>query len=271
LEASSSDHLHHQLHQSSFQQSTQQQQPPQQQQQQQQPYHPISEYDRDPQIQYGSSLFSNTFNNADNNHNRNNNNNGNDDNNNNSNNNVSAWAPEDYPDPWTNPTLCSGAAAAASSSLSSDEGGKRRALFCDPDQVLDRGTLLSVASKLREFANSFALSTMDITEGVEFGDVGVSGSVSGGGGDTQQPSLENDALNHSRILAASDAVGGIFSTATTTTESEMMQSSTKELDGTDGTGEEEQKIEIAIALVKKVSFWIVCRWARDDSFDLFFA
>ncbi len=167
--------------------------------------------------------------------------------------------------------MCSGAAAAASSSLSSDEGGKRRALFCDPDQVLDRGTLLSVASKLREFANSFALSTMDITEGVEFGDVGVSGSVSGGGGDTQQPSLENDALNHSRILAASDAVGGIFSTATTTTESEMMQSSTKELDGTDGTGEEEQKIEIAIALVKKVSFWIVCRWARDDSFDLFFA
>jgi hypothetical protein len=187
----------------------------------------------------------------------------------------SAWAPEDYPDPWTNPTLCSGAAAAAaaaaaasSSSLSSGEGGKRRALFCDPDQVLDRETLLSVTSKLREFANSFALSTMDITEGVEFGDVGVSGSVSGG--DTQQPSLENDALNHSRILAASEAVGGIFSTVTTT-EREMMQPTTKELDGADGTGEEEQKIEIAVALVKKVSFWIVCRWSREDSFDLFFA
>ncbi len=49
-----------------------------------------------------------------------------------------------------------------------------------------------------------------------------------------------------------------------------MQSTTKELDGADGTGEEEQKIEIAIALVKKVSFWIVCRWSREDSFDLFF-
>ena len=50
-----------------------------------------------------------------------------------------------------------------------------------------------------------------------------------------------------------------------------MQSTMKELDGADGTGEEEQKIEIAIALVKKVSFWIVCRWSREDSFDLFFA
>jgi len=49
-----------------------------------------------------------------------------------------------------------------------------------------------------------------------------------------------------------------------------MQSTMKELDGADGTGEEEQKIEIAIALVKKVSFWIVCRWSREDSFDLFF-
>jgi hypothetical protein len=64
-------------------------------------------------------------------------------------------------------------------------------------------------------------------------------------------------------------VGGIFSTVTTT-EREMMQSTMKELDGADGTGEEEQKIEIAIALVKKVSFWIVCRWSREDSFDLFF-
>lgn len=83
--------------------------------------------------------------------------------------------------------MCSGAAAAAaaaasSSSLSSGEGGKRRALFCDPDQVLDRETLLSVALKLREFADSFPLSTMDITEGMEFGDVGVCSSVSGGGG-----------------------------------------------------------------------------------------
>jgi len=100
------------------------------------------------------SLFSNTFNNADNNHNRNNNNNSNDNDNDNNNNNVSAWAPED-----SNLTLCSGAAAAAaaasSSSLSSGEGGKRRALFCDPDQVLDRETLLSVALKLCEFVNSF--------------------------------------------------------------------------------------------------------------------
>ena len=47
---------------------------------------------------------------------------------------------------------------------------------------MDRGTLLSVAFKLRVFSNSFALSTMDITEGMEFGDVGVCSSVSGGGG-----------------------------------------------------------------------------------------
>jgi len=53
-------------------------------------------------------------------------------------------------------------------------------------------------------------------------------------------------------LAGLEAVGGIFSTVTTT-EREMMQSTMKELDGADGTGEEEQKIEIAIALVKKVS------------------
>jgi hypothetical protein len=55
--------------------------------------------------------------------------------------------------------------------------------------------------------------------------------------------------NQSRVLAAPDAVGGMFST----TEESKLQSATKIPGGNSGDGGGEvQKIEIAIALVKKV-------------------
>ena len=306
LEASSSDHQHHQS------------------QQQQHPlFQPTSEYDRDPAIQYGSSLYNsnsnnnnhvNSSNSSSNNNSKSNNNRnirggGNNNNDNNSENNSNnAWAPEDYPDPWTNPNLCGGAASTTSTSDSTsysssyslggvgggddDNNNKnllllQRTLFCDPDQVLDANTYRSVALKLREFASAFALSAssssmMDITEGIEFGGGGSGGAggaatadvdEGGGGGSiagdvgavvkedvpprddatiTQHddekhlPSpTESDALDHSsRVLAAPDAVGGTFSTMT------------NESSGGDG-GEEKQKIEIAIALVKKVGLLFV--------------
>lgn len=287
-EASSSGYHHQQ------QQTQQQDVNRREQQQQQQRYHITSEYDRDPQIQYGSSLFTNTNDNNNNesnsssinNRNRNtsNNSDSNNDNSNNNNdtNNVSAWAPEDYPDPWTNPTLCGGASTTSSSGgVVGGDGvadGIQTALFCDPDQVLDRDMLLSVTSKLREFAQSFASSSstspmMDITEGVEFG--GGRGAVREEGGATGRdadpkrayeeekhrqplpPPQENDVMNNlSRLLAAPDAVGGMFST----TEESELQSLTKisGVNSGDGSGEV-QKIEIAIALVKKIDLPAILR------------
>lgn len=102
---------------------------------------------------------------------------------------ATPWAPEDYPDPWSDPILCGGAATASllneeqvdsSHQQLTDLGlGKtpspqqntsqmRRPLFCDPDQVLDKETLRALAIKLREFAEAFALSG-GVTEGVDFG------------------------------------------------------------------------------------------------------
>ncbi len=291
VEALSSDYHHQQQQQQTQEQDVNRRE----QQQQQQRYHITSEYDRDPQIQYGSSLFTNTHDNknnesnssSSNNRNRNTSNNSdsnNDDSrNNNDTNTVSAWAPEDYPDPWTNPTLCGGASATSSSGGVGVfgvgvEDGIQRALFCDPDQVLDRDMLLSVTSKLREFAQSFASSSstssmMDITEGGQFG--GGLGAVREEGGaaakyyiltgrddptraheeeedrQTLPPPQENEVMNDlSRSLAAPDAVGGTFST----TEESELQSLTKIPGVNSGNGSGEvQKIEIAIALVKKVS------------------
>lgn len=107
---------------------------------------------------------------------------------------ISPWAPEDYPDPWTNPILCGGAASASlleeqyhdnngqqqqkpgPYSLTDLSLGKtdqqskshiRRPLFCDPDQVLDRETLRGIAIKLRAFAENFS-SPEVVSEGVDF-------------------------------------------------------------------------------------------------------
>jgi hypothetical protein len=95
----------------------------------------------------------------------------------------SSWAPEDYPNPWTNPGLCMGAASSSSvwpSASYYDAYGERQGpylrqrqpqqpqqrqgvaassssstpLFCDPDRVLDGETIRDVVARLRSFASS---------------------------------------------------------------------------------------------------------------------
>eukprot|EP00571_Detonula_confervacea_P012002 CAMPEP_0172305746 /NCGR_PEP_ID=MMETSP1058-20130122/6984_1 /TAXON_ID=83371 /ORGANISM="Detonula confervacea, Strain CCMP 353" /LENGTH=732 /DNA_ID=CAMNT_0013017445 /DNA_START=207 /DNA_END=2405 /DNA_ORIENTATION=+ len=106
---------------------------------------------------------------------------------------VKSWEPEDYPDPWTNPILCGGAAT-ASLTKEHDQDQKRYStesqkmirmpLFCDPDQVLDKETLVNVAVQLREFAETF--SSTDANEGVDFGT----------GAEVDQPLNEDEESNY---------------------------------------------------------------------------
>jgi len=110
----------------------------------------------------------------------------------------SSWTPEDFPDPWTNPLLCGGAATASllAKKMDQQQQQQRRQgvinvdstleqqqqqqqqqqqvhttmkmpLFCDPDQVLDKQTLRTVMIKLREFSQEFA--SKNFVEGGDFG------------------------------------------------------------------------------------------------------
>mmetsp|Transcript_10030 Transcript_10030/g.21706 ORF Transcript_10030/g.21706 Transcript_10030/m.21706 type:complete len:588 (+) Transcript_10030:52-1815(+) len=110
----------------------------------------------------------------------------------------SSWAPEDYPDPWTNPMLCGGAATASLmdnndngddayiTNLNIEKTSQQQSqlmkrpplLFCDPDQVLDKETLHNVAMQLRSFAERFAFDSdfYDDSVNVEGGDFDSGGS-----------------------------------------------------------------------------------------------
>lgn len=122
---------------------------------------------------------------------------------------TSAWTPEQYPDPWTNPLACGGAATAPyrdyltqqqlnaanittppyipdpdfmhwfdipglgndGQTIPDQEGllQQKKLLFCDPDQLLDVDTLKNVATKLQVFAETFAYETLSLAEGGNFG------------------------------------------------------------------------------------------------------
>ena len=190
-----------------------------------------------------------------------------------------SWAPEDYPDPWTNPLVCGGAATASlmdeqNQPQQQTESQMRRPMFCDPDQVLDKETLRDVAVKLRAFAETFASS--DVLGGGDFGTDNVEPEINDqyleenpqpSETDVQnqeevplQPSedtfsTDEEPLGQDRKLPIrrlwstlpsekglySNSVGGLFSA---THRDHVPQR--KEL-------VEEQKIEVAIALVQKVS------------------
>ncbi|KAL7506744.1 hypothetical protein ACHAXN_005297 [Cyclotella atomus] len=122
---------------------------------------------------------------------------------------TSAWTPEQYPDPWTNPLACGGAATAPyrdytiqpqlnstnattpryipdrdfmhwfdipalgnDGQIIPDQEGfqqQKKLLFCDPDQLLDVDTLKNVALQLQAFAETFASDTLSLAEGGTFG------------------------------------------------------------------------------------------------------
>ena len=109
--------------------------------------------------------------------------------------NTKSWAPEDYPDPWTNPSLCMGAASSSPPQnnpphyydahverqrlrgvgpvpypRTAAAFQQRTTLFCDPDRVLDGETIRDVVERLRSFASTFASSSSPFTgdeEGVD--------------------------------------------------------------------------------------------------------
>ncbi|KAL7472511.1 hypothetical protein ACHAXS_012868 [Conticribra weissflogii] len=136
---------------------------------------------------------------------------------------VSSWTPEEYPDPWTNPLVCGGAATASlldgdregqpndiQQQIMKDDGGvdsefmrwfyipatlgqsaaitqseslhlkqdnqtsqsqqtqkqkqqSSRLLFCDPDQVLNKDALRTVAEKLEAFSKAFSYHSVSFT------------------------------------------------------------------------------------------------------------
>ena len=139
------------------------------------------------------------------------------------------------------------------------ESQMRRPLFCDPDRVLDIETLRNVAVKLRVFAEKFA--SIDVMEGGDFGTTADDMPIyEENNGDVPHPSpgpLPKD--NPNRNLSAqngerkprgsaptaqrlyADSVGGIFSTTHRDTTAKKKDSV------------EENKIEVAVALVQKVS------------------
>ena len=92
---------------------------------------------------------------------------------------VTSWAPEDFPDPWSNPPLCMGA---MTSSYAYHAGAmipmptpknreeekqwynKNLPLFCDPDRVLGGETIHDVISRLRGFAETLDTYILGIVE-----------------------------------------------------------------------------------------------------------
>ena len=150
------------------------------------------------------------------------------------------------------------------------ESQMRRPLFCDPDRVLDIETLRNVAVKLRVFAEKFA--SIDVMEGGDFGTAADDMPISEeNNGDIPHPSpdplpkdgpnrnlsaqngdmvkrnereLRGSASTAQRLYA--DSVGGIFSTTHRDTTAKKKDSV------------EENKIEVAVALVQKVSEEYTC-------------
>lgn len=118
---------------------------------------------------------------------------------------VTSWAPEDFPDPWSNPPLCMGAMTSSYAYHAGemipmstpkyreeemDASTKQRwydknlPLFCDPDRVLGGETIHDVISRLRGFAETFAGQDV-IAEGVDYGPGGGESWAHGGGGGPQ--------------------------------------------------------------------------------------
>ncbi|EJK49421.1 hypothetical protein THAOC_31708 [Thalassiosira oceanica] len=190
---------------------------------------------------------------------------------------LNAWAPDEFPDPWSSPLLCGGALTSSlvnegpsavedSNSRAvedfigngGDDGSKqlRRPLICDPDQVLDKKAVHDVAMQLRKFAETFAplnSPAFDV-DGAE-GDVDEledDGADSKDDGDllaSGEMEAESRSLRSLRSLTSSEnahseidsSVGGIFSSRTTST---LLTRRNEEPARKD-------RIEVAVALVEK--------------------
>ncbi|KAL7531862.1 hypothetical protein ACHAXR_004280, partial [Thalassiosira sp. AJA248-18] len=210
---------------------------------------------------------------------------------------VSPWAPEDYPDPWTNPKLCGGAATASlmneqyeyqklfsltdpweSPPQQSDTPKMWRPLFCDPDQVLDMETLRNIAVKLKDFAQDFASS--GVTEGVDFGttsaddqlDENLEASDQNQDEQPSQDSLSSDGVGQSRSLSSHRSGAPLDSHPVRNLRNTMFAEKRLYSDSVGGIFSTRQdkvaqkkdsvdahRVEVAIALVQKINLPAILR------------
>ena len=198
-----------------------------------------------------------------------------------------SWTPEEFPDPWTNPLLCGGAAAAAqlhslhqlhtlnnnnqtqTTNIDSTPSMQQqqqqimtRPLLCDPDQVLDESTMRDVMAKLMEFSREFASRNHDDVEGGdgEFGwwDVGVTEDYNteedeGHDGDQTTHHEQHDTrrrrlLRH-HVISNQDDIPII----TKHKRRQLLSSHNKH------TLTDKDTIEVAIALVQKINLSAILR------------
>ena len=184
---------------------------------------------------------------------------------------LAPWAPDEYPDPWTGAVECHGSAAPAAGHLQSESlrnasqatalRATGRPLLCDPDRVLDATAWTDVAARLRAFADRFAgangVAGGEPTGGtaaaarLDYRSSGVEGRADGpyfpsrrlrGGGAPAEGRKVPGAGVGARGAAVVDGVGGLFATNTRRR---------KRARGTPALAE--QRIEVGVALVKKVS------------------
>ena len=204
---------------------------------------------------------------------------------------ISAWTPEQYPDPWTNPLACGGAATAqAESDVDEDFMSlfdipsqvndeqqnqiqqKRKLLFCDPDLLLDKDTLRTVAMKLQGFAETFASETMSLAEGGNFGseseDAALDSSEDGNAvsidGNVTEYVLFNFINSIKNIFHKGDAQTIISSSEDANHERKLRgfkylgQDISRDL-GVWEEGSIKEPIEVAVALVKKIDLPAILR------------
>jgi hypothetical protein len=206
---------------------------------------------------------------------------------------VTSWAPEDFPDPWSNPPLCMGAMTSSyayhagemrpmmTPTREDDRYTKNNLpLFCDPDRVLGGETIHDVISRLRGFAQTFAGQDV-IAEGVDYGPgggeswahgSGPPGTQEGWGGDDfihttttkfihdetamddkiHSSSSRREGRENHRILYSSPSMKfrNIFSS---------WGSNSHETDPIPKSSTNDERIEIAIALVERINLPAILR------------
>lgn len=196
---------------------------------------------------------------------------------------VTSWAPEDFPDPWSNPPLCMGAMTSSYAyhagemrpmPTPKDREDNRYAqkylpLFCDPDRVLGGETIHDVISRLSGFAETFAGQDI-IAEGVDYGPGGGESWAQGSGGGNfihkTTAKFINDEITMDEKFHGSSRRGGreshrILYSPRMKFRSILMSwgNSPRETDPIPESSTRDERIEIAIALVERINLPAILR------------
>jgi uncharacterized membrane protein YgcG len=207
---------------------------------------------------------------------------------------VTSWAPEDFPDPWSNPPLCMGAMTSSyayhagemrpmmpttpKDHREEDRYTKNLPLFCDPDRVLGGETIHDVILRLRGFAQTFAGQDV-IAEGVDYGPGGGESWAHGGppgedagwGDDfihtTTTTFIHDETTMDDKIHSSSGRREGqeshriLYSSPSMKFRSIFSSwgSNPRETDPIPKSSTKDERIEIAIALVERINLPAILR------------